>query len=265
MKKIIASCSVLLALSLVFVLFAGCGGNGDDGNTTTTKNNTVSIDGLTAEIENASATIKKDGEVFQKLEYPVNPDYKFDLEYAKSHYEFKDMNFDGVPDFYIAASKEGDVISFMCWLFNDTNKTFEYSIILSSLKNISVDAENQRIYSTVNYEGVEKVAAYKWVDGSLAFDKQYDNSSDTIPEEVTGSVQNNSIGVNAETSADDETTTKAPKPSKGDKEDATKKPVTTDKETQKETEKPTQNNKPDTGNGENVQLGSGDIDDGWSD
>ncbi|MBE6795007.1 MAG: hypothetical protein E7533_00285 [Ruminococcaceae bacterium] len=264
MKKIIASCSVLLALSLVFALFAGCGGKGDDGNTTTTKNNTVTINGLTAEIEKTSATIKKDGEVFQKLEYPVNPDFKFDLEYAKSHYEFKDMNFDGVPDFYIAASKEGDVISFMCWLFNDTNKTFEYSIILSSLKNISVDTENQRIYSTINFEGVEKVVAYKWVDGSLDFDKQYDNSSDTIPEDVAGNVQSNSIGVNAETSADDETTTKAPKPSKGDKDDTTKKPVTTDKETEKETEKPTQNIKPDTGNGENVQLGSGDIDDGWS-
>ena len=123
---------------------------------------------------------------------------KFDLDYAKKHYEFIDFNFDGIDDFYIAISAENDVVNYYCWIYNETTKLYEYSKDLSALKNISVDAEKHLVISSVSNE----ISCYKWVDGVLTLDKSYDSSKEEIPEEVTNAVENNSIGSDKKPSAD---------------------------------------------------------------
>ncbi len=258
MKKIILSCSVLLVLSLLIVSFAGCGDKTDNNSTTKASDDNVVSTGYTAEISTDSAVIKKDGVEFQTVKYPINPGFSFDLEYAKENYEFKDMNFDGVPDFYIATSNEDGIINFFCWLFNDTTKQFDYSSSLSALKNISVDAENHCIYSKVVFKGTERVVCYRWVNGVLKLDAQYDTATDTIPAEITQAVQNNAIGSNKKPANTDKTqaTTavdKNNKPQNNNNASTTKKPATATT-----TIVNTNSDKSD-----NVSLATGDIDEGW--
>lgn len=253
MKKIILSCSVLLVLSLLIVSFVGCSGdkNIDDSTLNASDDNVVTT-GYTAEISTDSAVIKKDGVEFQTVKYPINPGFAFDLEYAKGNYEFKDMNFDGIPDFYIATSNENGVINFFCWLFNDTTKQFDYSSSLSALKNISIDAENQCIYSKIVFKGTERVVCYRWVNGVLRLDAQYDTATDTLPADITQAVQDNAIGSNKKPSNTDKTqaTTAA---DKNNNASTTKKPSTATTTAVNTT----------SDNSGNVSLATGDIDDGW--
>ena len=95
MKKIIALCSVLVALALIVTMFTACGDKTEDETTTTTTTeSSVEIGGVTVEVGTESAVIKEDGFVVQTLKYPKDSDVKFDLEYAKEHYEFIDFNDD---------------------------------------------------------------------------------------------------------------------------------------------------------------------------
>lgn len=196
MKKIIALCSVLLIVSVLVVSFASCSGNKGD-ETTNASDSTENIvnDVLySAVVGESSAVIKIGDEVFQTLNYPANPNVVFDYAYAKEHFEFIDMNFDGEPDFYIAVNKQGTDINYYCWLYNATTKQFDYSVSLSALKNISVDTQNQRILSTVYSSDTEKVVCYKWVNGNLELTEDYNSADESIPEEITQAVQQNSIG-----------------------------------------------------------------------
>lgn len=197
MKKIITLCSLLVCVAVLVTLFTSCGGNSDD-STTAPETYVAAIENdgfsFTAEVGEKETIIKNNGEVYQTLKYPVNAGYPFDYNYAKERSQFIDMNFDGQPDFYIAVSAEAETIYYYCWLFNATTKKFEFSVSLSGLTNISVDAETHTIYSTFNYRDTTKVVSYKWVNGALVNAEEYNNTSDTIPPEVTEAVSNNIIG-----------------------------------------------------------------------
>ncbi len=232
MKKIFSLCSVVLAVSVLLTCLASCnGGKSDDNTTETTAASVESVSGFAAEIGDKEVTIKKDGKEFQTLKYPINPAITFDKNYAMENNEFIDMNFDGEVDYYIAVSSTDGVISYYCWLYNATSKQFDYSVMLSSLNNISVDSVNQRILSKVNNDGVEHVFSYKWVDGSLALDSDYNENNGGIPEEVTKVIAENSIGTEKTTAskADKETTKKET----SDNKETTKKQTSGNKETTK--------------------------------
>ncbi len=260
MKKIITFCSVILVLSIFVTAFTGCGDKTEDETTTTTaaqQDAFTDESGFTVEIGDTEAIVKKDGKEFQVLKYPVNPNVPFDKTYAQAHNEFLDMNFDGQPDFYIAVSSVDGVVNYYCWLYNATTNVFDYSIILSALKNISVDAYNHRILSTVKNGDSSLVVSYHWVDGDLVVEKKYDDS--TVPEEITKVVEENAIGVDkpsttapATNNASKETTKKSDK--------GTNSSVSTSSTTKANKPANTTTTKPGSGG---VILATGDMDEGW--
>ena len=256
MKKIISLSAVIIALALIITMFAACGDKTEGDTTVPVASDMdaavdVNVAGFTVEIGDTQAIVKKDGKEFQTLKYPSNPNFSFDKTYAQAHNEFLDMNFDGQPDFYIAASSVDGVIHYYCWLYNATTNQFDYSIILSALKNISVDAANHRILSTVNSDGTTAVISYHWVDGDLVLEKKYDNS--TVPEEITKVVEENAIGVDKTTSTSTENNKTTTKVNSADKNNTTS---------------TTKANKPANTtttkvNNSGVMLGTGDMDEGW--
>ncbi len=202
MKKIISLCLVVLSLAIVITAFTACGDNTEDNTTTTTEAAAVEKSGFSVKIEETQAVVKKDGKEFQTLKYPINAGMKFDLAYATKNHAFLDMNFDGEPDFYIAISSDNGVINYYCWLYNATSKQFDYSVILSALKNISIDADNHRVLSSVKVDGEDHIFSYKWVDGQLLLDTDYSDENGGIPEDVTNAASNNAIGSDKTTSSD---------------------------------------------------------------
>ena len=202
MKKIVSICAVVLSLALLFTVFTACGKKGE-GTTDASTQAPVADGEYSIDITEAKAVVKKGDTVFQELSYPSGIGYEFDLAYAKEHYEFIDMNFDGNLDLYIAVSKVDDVINYYCWLYNATANKFDFSASLSALKNISVDPYEQLVLSKTYYNGAEKVSTYEWVDGVLQLKDIYGNEGETIPQEVVQSYNDNTIG---ETSSSNKTT-----------------------------------------------------------
>ncbi len=261
MKKIFALCSLIICVSLVLTIFVSCGKGDENEPTDANESNVVSVTNgdfaFTAEIGAENTVIKNNGEEYQTLNYPTNAGYAFDLAYAKSHAEFKDMNFDGQPDFYIAVSVNGDTIYYYCWLFNATSKKFDFSVSLSGLTNISVDTDNQVIYSTNTANGEVKIVAYVWANGQLSLKEVYDEVEDTIPPEVTEAAQQNAIG----TVTKPEKTTSAA-PAKTTKEDKNNSSQADNSTTTTKENKPlnTTTTAPDKGG---IEVLTGDINDGW--
>ncbi len=276
MKKIFALCSLIICVSLVLTVFVSCGKDNENDPTETSESNVISVTNgdfvFTAEVGAENTVIKNNGEEYQTLNYPSNAGYAFDLAYAKSHAEFTDMNFDGQPDFYIAVSVNGDTIYYYCWLFNATSKKFDFSVSLSGLTNISVDADNQVVYSTNTINDEVKIVAYVWANGQLSLKEVYDNEENTIPPEVTEAAQQNAIGTitkPAKTTSAPSTT--APSSASSTTSSTVDKTTQEDKNntsTTKDSTTTTKENKPlnttttaPRMNG--VEVQSGDIDDGW--
>ena len=221
MKKIISLCAVVLSLVVLVTMFTACGDKNNEPDVTTDESVGIVETGFSAVVEKDKAIVKKDGKTYQELEFPKNSDVMFNKKYATKNNEFIDMNFDGKKDFYIAVSTVDGVISYYCWLYNESTKKFDYSVILSELKNISVDAENQKILSSVDVDGEKHVLSYTWVDGQLVLDTDYSDENGGIPENVTQSVTNNAIGTD--------------KPTKPSKTEATTKKNTSDASSDKTT------------------------------
>ncbi len=218
MKKIISMCLVILCFALVVTLFTACGDSDEEGTTLTVETvvPTAVIDDylFTAEIKEDSVVIKNNGEEFQVLNFAKNSGVFFDIEYAKMHYDFIDMNFDGRADFYVAMSEDNGSVFCSCWLFNDTKKRFEPSPSLSAIPNLSVDADTHTIYSEVIVGEKVTIAEYGWVDGKLILKKQYEKGVDA-PGNIDEVVSENAIGVTPSVSEKNDTTeSKTDAPSK---------------------------------------------------
>lgn len=194
MKKIISICAVILSVALLITVFTACGKDKVDETPESTTAEALVEGEYSLDVTEAKAVVKKGDAVFQELSYPEGIGYVFDLEYAKEHYEFIDMNFDGNPDLYLAVSKVDNVISYYCWLFNATDNKFDYSASLSALKNISVDPYEQLVLSKYYYNGVEKVSTYEWVDGKLQLKETFGDEGSTIPQNIVQSYTDNTIG-----------------------------------------------------------------------
>ena len=262
MKKIITLSLIILSVAILLTTFTSCNSNKKPQNVETEEYIAAVTNGefsFTAEVGETSTIIKNNGQEFQTLQYPVNAGYPFDYAYAKERSQFIDMNFDGQPDFYIAVYAEAETIYYYCWLYNVTTQKFDYSVSLSGLTNISVDADTHTIYSTYTYAGTKKIMSYRWVDGKLEGDVVYDNVSDTIPVEVTKAAEENVIGSVARpalTTKVDDTTNKQQKPDNNvnsDKPESNDDNITTgttastgEKETKVETEEDKEETKAET-------------------
>lgn len=270
MKKIISLCLVIVSFALVITAFTACDGSEEEGTTLSVKETVVPsgvIDDylFTAEIKEDSVIIKNNGEEFQVLKFAQNSGVYFDIEYAKTHYDFIDMNFDGRTDFYVAMGDDNGTVYCSCWLFNDTKKRFEPSPNLSALPNISVDADTHTIYSEIIMGKVVKIAEYGWVDGKLVLKNQYEKGED-VPETLDEVVSQNAIGITPSVSEKNDATeskTEAPTKNSGGSSGTTK---TTSpnggKEPVTKQEKPldTTTTEPAT---DGIIVTDGDIDEGW--
>jgi hypothetical protein len=255
MKKIITLSAVILVIAILVTSFASCNGKKEDdiSTTATTENAQSSIEVFTAEIKENEAVIKNGNKVIQTLSYPINFGHEFDLDYAKKHYAFIDMNFDGELDFYIAVNSKDGVVSYYCWIYNATPDAYEFSALMSTLKNLSVDAEKQLILSKTVKDGVTNIVSYHWVDGELVIKETYSDKNAEIPEEITKVVEENAIGT-------DKTTTE-----KSEKEETTKKnnSGSSDNKTTTKVNKPA-NTTTTAPNEDKIVLETGDLNaDGW--
>ena len=129
----------------------------------------------------------------------------------------------------------------------------DMKVSLSGLTNISVDADNQVIYSTNTTNGEVKIVAYVWANGQLSLKDVYDNEEDTIPPEVTEAAQQNAIG----------TVTKPEKTTS-----ATTKEDKNNTSTTNATGTTTKENKPlntttTAPRMDGIEIQTGDINDGW--
>ena len=248
MKKEKIIIALILVLVVITGVFTACNGKGDTENTSTTVAEGQEQKGYSIEIDQKDAVISKDGKKIQKIKFPKDVDYIVNIGYARSHYEFIDMNFDGKEDLYIAVSKIDNIINYFCWIYDAEKDEFVYSEALSALKNISVDSKNKKILSDVSTDDATKILSYVWKDGVLELEKEYDSSTEDIPEDVTNALKDNTIGVNNNTVKPN--TTQSSKP-----ETTTKKPVNTTKP---------DGNKGDSGNNGNSDSGSSGSDGGSS-
>ncbi len=212
MKKIIALCSVIVAVALIITCFAACGNNTEDDTTTTAPETTAKpvqtgvLNGeeLTVSLEDEYILIKKGDEVFQKLGYPSKKGFEIDFEFAKNNFKFMDMNFDGVIDFYMGVGKvDGNVVAY-CWLYNATSNKFEHSVSISALKNLSVDPATHTVYSSDDV----KVYEYGWNNGVLEIKTSY-AKEDATDEKATEAVNNKTTAANDKTTASNNKTTVA--------------------------------------------------------
>ncbi len=239
MKKNYSVIALIIALCVLVTAFTACNKDKVDSKDDTSVSDIVSASGYSAVINETNAVISKDGKEFQTVEYPQNIGHAFDFKYAKEHYEFIDMNFDGDEDFYIAVSNVDGVISYYAWIYNATAKKFEHSSYLSMLKNISVDSIEQLILSETEFEGGRQISVYTWDNGQLVFNEKYNENDGDIPENVTSSFNDNKIGevsnsekvteVSTTVADKEETTTKKSDDNKPGKEDKTTKPNKPDK------------------------------------
>lgn len=197
MKKIISICSLIVIAALMVTVFTACGEEEGGIPTTTapvTTTGEVVIGTLTLTVNEADAVVYNDGVLFQTLSYPQGKGTPFVYEYAKEHYDFIDLNFDGNRDIYIAVADDEGTIHYYCWLYNATTKVFDYSISLSALTNISVNAAEQLVFSVAfDSDGNKVISKYTFVNGSLTFVEAY-NEADEIPEDVDRNVSDNAIG-----------------------------------------------------------------------
>ncbi len=247
MKKIISISALILVFALIVTVFAACNDKPDDEITTTEPTNVADNEPFTPTItisRDSALIAYGDGKV-QKLNFPDGYEKDYDFEYAKEHYDFIDLNFDKVLDISIAIAKNGDEISYYCWLYDSVTNTYIYSKELSALKNISVDADKKQILSSVSNDSKETVKVYTWVEGKLTELKTYGENDETVPPVVNDTIKNNTVGTDKKPSSNSTT-----KPS--DKPNNTTKP--------NKPNKPNNTTKPSNGG---IEIATGDPDAGW--
>ena len=265
-KKILAASVAVLLLASCIVLFAACGKKEGGETTEPVSESTGEVveKGFSAEINEKTLEVYKDGVPFQSINYLENKIDTVNLDFAKEHIEFIDLNFDGQDDICLSISEKKGVISHVCWLYDVKKSSFVFSEELSALKNISVDAQEKQIISETVGEEKSVLTCYEWKEGKLTEVKKLDSDSESVPEPVKDAISKNSLGTKK---SDGKSTTAAPvKPSEKTTKPANTKPTQPAKPTKPA--KPTQpasnvteatQNQAESG----VQYATGDIDDGW--
>ena len=244
MKRFIAIGLSLVLVACLAVTLSSCKSkdNGDTTDTTSTTEAAAAESKHTADVGEKSLIVYKNGEQFQELSY-VEGDDSFDLEYAKQHIEFVDMNFDGELDICLATHTTAYAVCYYCWLYDAATGKFVYSEDLSALTTISVDNEDKQIISLVHESAAKSYyVCYEWKDGKLTEVKKMDVDDKDIPQSVSNAVTDNTLGtkVNASTTSRNDSNTSS-----------------------KTTTKKAGGNTTTTKKSGGVQIVTGGMDDGW--
>ena len=194
-KKLISIGVVVLTIVVVIIIAATSGGSGNDPEviptvSTTTPvigNNMEIILGYSAEVLEKSLKVYRDDIFVQELIYPTDNNSKFDLEFAKKHILFIDMNFDGKEDICLTISETDGLYSYYCWIYDTKNDSFEYSKSLSSLTLISIDNEKKQVISTEEKDGKKVYVIYEWKDGKLEKVETQTKEPSAVKDNVLGS------------------------------------------------------------------------------
>ena len=194
-KKLISIGVVVLTIVVVIIIAATSGGSGNDPEvippvSTTTPvigNNMEIILGYSAEVLEKSLKVYRDDIFVQELIYPTDNNSKFDLEFAKKHISFIDMNFDGKEDICLTISETDGLYSYYCWIYDTKNDSFEYSKSLSSLTLISIDNEKKQVISTEEKDGKKVYVIYEWKDGEFKKGETQTKEPSAVKDNVLGS------------------------------------------------------------------------------
>jgi hypothetical protein len=195
-KKLISIGIVVLTIVVVVVIAAmvGTGDNEPEVNITTTSPvqeepiENVVVLGYSAEVLEKSLKVYKDNIFVQELKYPENSKVKFDLEFAKNHISFIDMNFDGEDDICLSVSSNEDGFGYYCWIFDSKKREFKFNEALSKLTSISLDSEKKQVITTEkNKDGATVYVIYQWKNGELKKLETKNEVSQSIKDKVIGS------------------------------------------------------------------------------
>ena len=194
-KKLISIGIVVLTIVVVVIIAATSGGNGDNPEVIPTDSTTTSVIGndmdiilgYSAEVLEKTLKVYRDDIFVQELTYPTDHNGKFDLEFAKKHILFIDMNFDGKEDICLTISETDGLYSYYCWIYDTKNDSFEYSKSLSSLTLISIDNEKKQVISTEEKDGKKVYVIYEWKDGEFKKGETQTKEPSAVKDNVLGS------------------------------------------------------------------------------
>lgn len=244
MKKITATViALLIAFGFIFGV-ASCQKNEYD---------------FSAELKESEVVIYNGKKVFQTEKYPEEKLKELDFDYAKEHISFVDVNFDGYKDLCVAVNRNGETVRYMFWVFDSKTKLFVYSEELSKLTTVAVNADKKQLVSSVLSDGKLYYETYTFENGKLTLLSKIASDSPDVPDDVSQAVKNNTLGENGSfgQTSQNESTSKQNGAVETEKQNAQNKETTASSGNNRDTQKTTS---ADSGD---VQLATGDIDDGW--
>lgn len=199
-KKIISIAIVILTIVVVVIIAATSGGDSKDPEVTVTEATTSAqqfagdeiILGYSAEVLENSLKVYKDDVFVEELTYPADHNGKFDLEFAKNHISFLDMNFDGYEDICLTISSSGEKYGYYCWIYDKEADKFQYNKTLSALTSISVDNSKKQIISTEEKDGKAVYVLYEWKNGDFQKLETTTKAPEAVKNNVVGSTTSGS-------------------------------------------------------------------------
>ena len=121
--------------------------------------------------------VKENGKVVWKKSVQTDKNMgKIDETYG---FLVQDLNFDGYDDILIAVAKDGDCVSYECYLRQGSEMNYTLHEELSTLYNVRADAELKAIFAfeqsteaidTNAYVSCDKTVKYLWENGKLVPD-----------------------------------------------------------------------------------------------
>ena len=174
--KSIKVCSLILCLLLVLPLCTACVWERHTLLYETEQNGlTFCVRGKNDRVK--QVVVKEDGKAIWSKSIKTDRDMeKIDDAYGLS---VQDLNFDGYDDILVAVAKNGECISYECYLRVGKDQKYALHEELSAMCNVKADAEKKAIFTfeqSVDYrdDGIaiscDKVIKYLWDKGELVPD-----------------------------------------------------------------------------------------------
>ena len=174
--KLIKLCSLVLCLLLLLPICTSCVWERHDLLYEVEKNGlTFSVRGKGDRVK--QIVVKENGKAIWSKSIDTDKKMgKIDDAYG---FSVQDLNFDGYDDFLIAVEKNGDCVSYECYLRVPRKDKFELNETLSAMYNVKADAELKAIFAfeqSVDYREdgfyitCDKTTKYLWNGNKLVPD-----------------------------------------------------------------------------------------------